>query len=225
MALRTPVRSGTGPRARADGTALEPPRRRVRLPETGMGLLIMIGFALAAVLWHTSTTRREPALALAADIPRGEVLEAGDLTVVYLSSDDPIAHVPPESEGDLVGQVAVADLGTGTLLTRSQVAAGAALGADEGVVGLALDPGQFPALDLRPGDRVNVVSGLPAGGDGGAGGGAARGVLSSGAAVYAVEDLGTEGRQFVSLQMLEAEANRVARAAEESSVRLVLVER
>ena len=225
MALTTRGRNENGTSTRSEGSTLEPPRRRVRLPETAVGLLVMIGFALAAVLWHTSTTRRDPALALATDVRRGDVLEASDLTVVYLSSDDLIAHVPPEAQGDIVGQVAVADLGTGTLLSQSQVAPGSALGVDDGVVGLALDPGQFPALDLRPGDRVNVVTGPPEGGDGSDSSVDAGGVLSSGAAVYAVEDLGTEGRRFVSLQMPETEANLVARAAEQGPVRLVLVER
>jgi hypothetical protein len=41
--------------------------------------------------------------------------------------------------------------------------------------------------------------------------------------VHAVEPLGTQGRQLVSLKMPEDVANRVAAAAERGSVRLVMV--
>ena len=86
--------------------------------------------------------------------------------------------------------------------------------AGEGVVGLALEPGQFPAMAIAPGDVVNVV----APGDGGD-----ETLLAEAAVVFAVEDLGGQGRRFISLRTSEGEANRVAAAAESGPVRLVLV--
>mgnify|MGYP003645988179 CR=1 FL=1 len=123
--------------------------------------------------------------------------------------------------GDVVGRIATTDLEAGTLVTRSQVADRVAIGAGEGVVGLALDPGQFPALGLLPGDRVNVVSAEPVAPEDGED--APSPVLARGGEVFAVEDLGGQGRQFVSLRMSEDDANRVAAAAERGPVRLVLV--
>ena len=49
--------------------------------------------------------------------------------------------------------------------------------------------------------------------------------LEAGYEVYAVEELGTQGRRFVSLKLPETDANRVAAAAERGRVRLVLVGR
>lgn len=223
MALTTPTNvSGNGSRLRSEPTVEPAGRRRARLPELAIGLVLMVAFALGAVLWHMSATEKSPALALSSDVQRGEVIEASDLHVVYVASDDPIAHLPRDASAEVIGRVAVTDLVRGTLLTRGHVAARASLGADEGVVGLALDPGQFPTEGLLPGDLVNVVAAAPEGQVDGAG---SASVLARRAEVYAFDAIGTQGRQFVSLRMPEDVANRVAGAAERGPVRLVLVGR
>jgi Flp pilus assembly protein CpaB len=213
---------GNGAVPLSDTPRLEPPaRQRRRLPELMIGIIVMVVFALGAVLWHSSTTEREAVLALVGDIERGETIAGADLRAVYVASDDPIAHVRQEESGDIVGRIATTDLEAGTLVTRSQVADRVTIGAGEGVVGLALDPGQFPALGLLPGDRVNVVSAEPVAPEDGED--PPSPVLARGGEVFAVEDLGGQGRQFVSLRMSEDDANRVAAAAERGPVRLVLV--
>ncbi len=220
MAVTTPRISDDGAKVRTGSPSIQPAAgRRARLPEMAIGLVLMVGFSLAAVLWHMSATDKVPVLALASDLSRGQVIEPGDLRVVYLATDHPVAHLPRGASGELVGRVAVADLQEGTLVTRSNVVARSPLNPEEGVVGLALDPGQFPAIGLLPGDVVNVVTGLPEGTS--AENWSA--VLARRAEVYAVEPVGTQDRQFVSLKMPEDVANRVAAAAERGSLRLVMV--
>ena len=201
-----------------------PPGRRARVPEFVVGAALFVGFALAAVLWHMSTTDKDPALALAAPVSRGEVVEASDLRVVYLASDDPIARLGRSAATDLVGRVALADLPAGTILTSGSVAPRLSVGPGEGLVGLALDPGQVPATRLLPGELVNIVAG-PAEGAAVAADGRLTAVLASRATVFAVEELRTEGRKLVSVKLPESDANRVAAAAERGPVRLVLVGR
>lgn len=210
-------RSGTG-QLRIE----PPPGRRARLPELVVGTALMIGFALAAVLWHMSSTDRQPALALADSVSRGEVIKASDLRVVYLSSDAPIARLSKGEAAAVVGHSALSDLAAGTLLTRASVAPRLTVGPGEGLVGLSLEPGQVPAANLLPGDVVNVIAGptnavavQPEGGG--------TAVLAARAVVVAVGSTGTQGRRFVSVKLPEAEANRVAAAAERGPVRLVLV--
>lgn len=211
--------NGAGPVR--DTPNLEPPRagRRSRVPELAIGVVLMVASALGAVLWHMSSTSKEPVLALAAEVERGEAIEAADLRVTYLESDDPIAHLPESASASVIGRIAVADLDAGTILTPSQLTERSTLGSGDGVVGLALDPGQFPALGLLPGDRVNVV----AGGTAADAEGDEQLVLAGGAEVFAVEELGNQGRQFISLRMPQDDANRVAAAAERRPLRLVLV--
>lgn len=175
----------------------------------------MVGFALAAVLWHMSSVDRDPVLALASDVARGAVVESSDLEVAYVGSDHDIAHLSEAERASVVGRVALADLEAGTLLTRGMLADEAAVASGEGVVGLALKAGQLPTSTLLPGDRVNVVAGEASSSE----------PLVEAAEVFSVEALdGGDGR-FVALQMPEGPANTVAAAAERGAIRLVLVGR
>ncbi len=219
-ATRRDGRGGSNGNRPSPSPAVSPPRQRVRVPELAVGLLITIVFALGAVLWHLSATTKTPVLATATSVERGEVIEAQDLRVVYLASDDPLVHLASSESAQVIGQVAIVDLAAGTLLTSTVIANGAAVDAGDGVIGLSLEPGQYPALDLAPGDRVNVIGSVdgPTSPDAGVGDMA----LVRGASVYAVEDL-TSGRKLVSILMGETDAERVAAAAGAGGIRLVLV--
>lgn len=204
----------------ADQMRLQPLSRwRERLPEIVLGAGLMTAVALVFVLWHASSTQREPVLALARAVGRGAVIEAGDVRVIYVDSDDPVAHLGGGDRSAVVGRMAAADLPAGALLTRQSVISRPAVAEGEGVVGLALEPGQFPAGDLSVGDVVNVVAG---GGAVGADGRDAS-VVAREAVVYAVEELGNQGNKVVSLKLPATDANRVAAAAEAGPLRLVLL--
>lgn len=206
-------------------------KRRSRLPELVVGVALMVGGSLAAVLWHLSTTDNQAVLALAGPVTRGQVIEASDLRVVYLSSDDPIARLADSQAAEVVGRPARSDMAAGTLLTTDSVVSGPTLAEGEGVVGLALDPGQVPLSRLVPGDIVDVVAPAdpatapPGDGSVDGGAGAPSSTIASGASVYAVEEIGGQGKRFVSIKLPQAEANQVAAAAERGSIRLVLVGR
>jgi hypothetical protein len=198
--------------------ALAPAKtRRVRLPELALGILIVAGGALAAVLWQASSVEREPVLAIRQAVERGEALTADDVRVVFVSTDDPISYLTQDQLPQVLGRVAAADLLEGTLLASGLLLEGAAVDPGEGVVGLALEPGQVPTATLRSWDVVNVVD-AASDGSGGA-------VVAERAEVYAVEELPAEGRVFVSLAMNEVDANAVAAAADGGALRLVLVSR
>ena len=206
--------NGQGAKDRVTELRLEPPaRRRVRVSELLVGAALAVGCALVAVLWHASATERTPVLAVANDVARGDVIAPSDLRVVYVGSDQTIVTLSRNQSAAVVGHVAAVDLEAGTILTAAHVADPQRVEAGEGVVGLALDPGQFPANGLAPGDLVNVVTA----------GDAASKVLAEDAVVFAVESLGGQGRRFVSIRTSEQAANEIAAAAERGPVRLVLV--
>jgi hypothetical protein len=208
---RTTSPNGSGP------VRLAPPRRRVRVPELALGVLVTVGFALGAVLWHLNSVDRVPVLATATAIGRGEVIEAADVRVVYLAADDPVTVLGSSESAAVVGQVASVDLAEGSLLTRDVVEPALTVDPGAGVVGLALDPGQFPTRGLAPGDRVDVVAPTDSSVEG------AQVVLAAGATVYAVEELASD-RLLVSILAGEQDARTVAAAAG-SPLRLVLVNR
>lgn len=208
-------RNGNG---RTASSHVAPPKRRVRLPELAVGILVTVLFALGAVLWHLNATTKVPALAVSTEVRRGEVIESSDLRVIYLASDDMVARLTAADSTSVVGRVALVDLAPGTIVTSALVADAAALGEGEGVVGLALEPGQYPSLGLAPGDRVNVVA--TAEGVAAAEGGPE--VVAHGATVFEVEDLASS-RKLVSILTAEADAEAVAAAASSGGLRLVLV--
>jgi hypothetical protein len=188
----------------------------VRLPELAVGVLVTVAFALGAVLWHLSAVDKVPALAIAGPVERGATITAADVRVVYVATDDPLARLDDSQVSEVVGRVAVVDLPAGTLLTPALVTNAGAIADGEGIVGLALDPGQYPARGLAPGDHVNVVrSGDPTGD-------VEDSVVARGARVFAVEELPSD-RLLVSILADESDAEAVAAAAGQGTLRLVLV--
>lgn len=209
-----PSSNGQGARHAVD---VRPPGRLLRVPELAVGVLVTVVFALGAVLWHLSAVEKVSALVVASRVERGEVIDASDVRVAYVSSDDSLARLDGSQLDRVVGRVALVDLAEGTLLTTSVVADAAAVAEGDGVVGLSLDPGAYPARGLAPGDRVNVVRSAdvadldtdPT-------------VIARDATVFAVDELASD-RLLVSVLAAEADAEAVAAAASAGGLRLVLV--
>ena len=195
---------------------LQPPGRRVQVPQLVVAVLLVTVSALAAVVVFSQASAREPVLALANPVERGQVLEGEDLRVVYVASDDPVATVSSDHLPSLVGRRAVTDLEEGTIVVSGFFVDEETLPPGEGVVGLALSPGEYPTLRLAEGDVVDVVSAVDAPGEPG-------GVLVAGAVVFEVSELGVQGSRFVSLRVPIGAAADLAQAAAAGGVRLVLV--
>jgi hypothetical protein len=184
-------------------------------------MLVVVLFALGGVVWYLRSVDRAPTLAVASGVARGEVVGADDLRVIYVASDDPVAGLRPSESGRVVGMVAVVDLSPGVIVTDDLVAEGARVGADEGVVGLPLEPGQYPAFDLAPGDKVDVVRiGAASSPDDEAG--QSETVVVGPVEVVAVADLAGGERKLVSVLAAKDDAATVA-ALDSGSIRLVLV--
>jgi hypothetical protein len=209
-----------------EGLRLEPPAPapRRRLPELVLGIFLVAGCALAAVLLAVAGRERTPALALAGDLHRGDVLSEDDLDTVYIGSDSQLAFLDPDQASDIVGQAALSELPAGTLVIPEQFAhPDTVLAAGDASIGLALDEGQLPSLNLAPGDQVKVVAGN------GTGQGAAQ-VVADGATVESVTEIqdepGAQARWRVALRLSENDATNLAMAlASNAQIQLVMVER
>jgi len=125
------------------------------VPELVLGVLLVAGCALAAVLWQRSSGATRPALVLAHDVRRGDVLELQDFTSAEMRATG--ARLLPYTDAErLVGRVVAADLSAFTPVTDDLAVETIPLGADESLVGRRLELGQFPE-GLQPGDAVTVV--------------------------------------------------------------------
>lgn len=212
--------SGNGDRQSDGPFRLEAPRRKVAVPQLLVAVFLVAVSALAAVVLFSRAAAREPVLALAQPVERGQIITSDDLQIVYVATDDPISSLSSDSATSLVGLTAVADLEPGTILTPAHFVSRSLLDAGEGVVGMALAPGEYPTLLLAPGDRVDVVLTDRGPAEGSSAG--AETVVRS-AEVFDVAELGTQGDRFISLRMPTADAARVSAAAAAGEVRLVLV--
>ncbi|MPZ28968.1 MAG: hypothetical protein GEV12_21865 [Micromonosporaceae bacterium] len=207
-----------------DPLRVEPPAgaRRARLSWMVLGVLIIAGCALVAAVWAGRVAERTPALALAREVERGQVLTEQDLAVVNVAVDGQLAIIPVEQSAQVVGRSAGASLPAGTLLTERMVGSDPGLGPQDRVVGLALQPGEYPTAALTSGDEVMVIRtpDANAAGEEAAGGT----VLVGSATVYAVEAVGeTSPGLLVSVVVDEPSAAPVASAGAQGRARLVLI--
>ena len=210
----TEARSIPSRRVRGEPGLPAPAARRVRLPQLALGLLLAGGAALAFVLFNAASVQRTPVLALAVDLERGQTIVVEDLQVVQLGIDSPVAVTPADQAELLLGRVAVADLPAGTLLSDGLVSSTSPLLDGGGVVGLALNPGQYPTPRLMVGDLVMVVevSDGPR-------------LLTGTAEVVDIETVATQGQRFISLLTDETTAAEIAAADATGEVRLVAIAR
>lgn len=129
-------------------------RRRPALIGLGVGLLAVCGAGAAYLAQLSGDTTQ--VLAVAADVHRGEIITAEDLTIARAAPDPAVAPVPADRRDGIVGQHAAADLTAGTLLTESAVTSAAVPAAGETVVGVAVTEAQLPQHEMVPGDPVRI---------------------------------------------------------------------
>lgn len=214
-----PAPSGNGQHQRVP---VAPRARDVR--QLAIGLLLVVGSALAFLAWTNGRGGRQPVLAVARPVAAGEVLTAADVTQVRVALAPGLQAIAASRRGATVGRRVAVDLVQGTLLAPGQLGETRRLAPGRAVIGLALKAGQFPE-GLRAGDPVLVVhtagtTPVPGAADGSsvppASGNAAR-VVSIGPA------RDQTGATLVSLELDAAQAPALATAATAGQFSLVLV--
>jgi hypothetical protein len=137
--------------------------RSARLPEIALGVLLVGVFALGSVLWQTSRAKKEQLVVLGHDVSRGSVIADRDLRAVDVNRGTGLDVVRWVDRASIVGRVALVDLPADAPVAPSMVGAIAPPDPANRLVGLRLDAGDYPASDLHPGVRVDVVA-VPAAG-------------------------------------------------------------
>ncbi|MBX9243811.1 hypothetical protein ICW40_03195 [Actinotalea ferrariae] len=120
----------------------------------------------ALVAWLVgAASGRTDVLVMARDVPYGQALVAGDLTLTAVAVDTLVGTVPADQLDAVLGQVAATDLPAGALLSPAQITADAPPGDGEVLVPLPVTSERLPAGGLRAGDRLLVVDAPSAGSD------------------------------------------------------------
>jgi len=197
------------------------------MPWIALGVLLVLGCALAFGVVSSRLGERQAVLAVAREVPAGQVLSVGDLATVNVTVDPGLRPVPASERPSVVGRPAAVPLVPGTLLTSGDLGAPAGLGPDQAIVALALKAGRFPPA-LTPGAQVMVVDTGTADAATPSDGSSAvldDSPLASSATVVEVDRPADEAQDstVVSVRVPASAARRVASAGAADRVALVLL--
>jgi hypothetical protein len=186
-----------------------------------IGVVVVVGCALAFAVAATHLGSRQPVLVVTRAVPAGAVIRDGDLSVVRISTDAALRPVAASQRTSIMGRTAAVPLAAGTLLTASELGPPVGLGAGQAAVGVALKSGQYPP-GLGQGETVRVVDvGAPT--STGAGTTSAGVTVVDSATVTSVSQPGVDGAAttVVGLEVPDVQADRVAALAAAGRIALV----
>jgi hypothetical protein len=121
-----------------------------------VGVLLVIGGALAFADASLHLGSREEVLVVSEPLAAGQVITSSDLETVRVSTGTDLQVIPVGDEASVVGSPVAVPLVAGALLTRTELGSTAPVASGSDVVAVGLKAGQYPP-DLAPGDRVRVV--------------------------------------------------------------------
>ena len=197
--------------------------RRRQLPFVVLGVVLVLGCALAFAETALRTGSREEVLVVTQPVAAGQILSSGDLNVAKVSTGSGVSVVDAEQESSVLGRRTVVPLVAGALLTSSEVGNAAGLDGNDDVVAVGLKAGAFPP-ELAAGDRVEIV---PVTSSSSTGSGTASDSSGSpiGATVLSVEPASADAETptVFSLQVAASDAGEVAELAAADQASLVEV--
>jgi Flp pilus assembly protein CpaB len=200
-------------------------RRHRQLPLVVVGVLLVMGCALAFADASSHAGTREEVLVVAQPLAAGQMLTTGDVQSVAISTGSGLQVVPASEEANVMGHSVAVPLVPGALLTRTEVGAASSVGSGSDVVAVGLKHGAYPP-DLAPGDRVQVVP-VSSSSSASSGGGSVSDTSGTplSATVLAVDSSTAESDNptVFSLQVPKSDADEVAALAAADQASLIQV--
>jgi len=130
-------------------------RRQPLLALASLALVTLCVALFTSIYLHAGS--RVSVLAVAHDVPRGQVITSGDLSVVRISSSPGLYPVPVDDARNVVGRTTAVPLLRGTLFSLGDLTRTGRVARGEAIVGVALKSGQLPAQGVADGDTVDVI--------------------------------------------------------------------
>ena len=189
-------------------------KRSFRLPEVVLGVLLVAGCALGAVLWQRSADSTTTVVVASRPIARGSIIGPDDLRGAQVGGETS-AMISGESAHALLGKVALVDIAANVPMSLSLLSDSQPLGVDEALTSMALKPGDYPP-DLAADDTVRIlVTGRPD-----ATGSAVTTLVDEGALVWAVDESADGAATIVTIRGSLSLATAIAAANEINLVRV-----
>ena len=132
-------------------------RRRWRIPELAIGVVLMCGGALGAILLSRSGDSMVVVVGSARNLERGVQITAQDLIALEVPSSFAASFVSGENAKLLIGQTMLINLNASSPITTAMLSPTVGLLPGEALTSSAIDVGKFPT-DLAVGDSVRVVT-------------------------------------------------------------------
>ena len=132
-------------------------KRQWRIPELAVGLALMLGGALGAILLSRSGDSIVVVAGAANDLQRGQKIAPQDLIAIETPLSLSASFVPESEASSLIGQTLLIDLQASTPLTNSMFSDQQQLLPDEALTSAAIQQGNYP-IDLAVGDQVRLVT-------------------------------------------------------------------
>ncbi|MFD7452808.1 SAF domain-containing protein [Kitasatospora sp. NPDC059827] len=188
--------------------------RRRRPAVLAMAVALIAAGGLGGAVLYNSTGQRVAVLALARDVPWGQVITDDDLVVARIAGDPALRPVSAQDRARAVGLRAATDLKRGAMLTGSDLAQGLTVQPGQIVVGVSAKRTQLPASRLQPGVQIVVVNtpdnGRPD---------------SLAATVITVGRVDTDGSQVVDVAVGTADGPRLAQWVAGGRIQVLLAPR
>ena len=131
--------------------------RRRQLPWVVLGLTVTLTAAIVFALWASSLGNRTAVMVADRDIPAGATVALDDLRAVEVASGPGADFVPMSDLESVVGRTVRSAIPEGSALHPDLMSASSPLDRNMAVVGIVLQPGEYPIAHLSPGQAVGVV--------------------------------------------------------------------
>jgi hypothetical protein len=132
-------------------------KRQWRIPELAVGLALMLGGALGAILLSRSGDSIVVVVGAASDLQRGQKIAPSDLIAIETPLSLSGSFVTESEASSLIGQTLLVDLQASTPLTASMFSDQQQLLPNEALTSAAIQQGNYP-IDLAVGDQVRLVT-------------------------------------------------------------------
>jgi hypothetical protein len=136
--------------------------KRRSVPYAILGVALVAACALGALLTSVSLGSRNAVLALTSTVRAGQVITAGDLRSVQVTSGSGVTVVPASESASVIGQTAAVTVESGSLLTRADLGTSTVPGAGQALLTVLVKFGSY-SVDLAPGAHVAVATGPASG--------------------------------------------------------------
>ncbi|MER7772009.1 SAF domain-containing protein [Kitasatospora sp. NPDC096140] len=188
--------------------------RRRRPAVLAMAVALIAAGGLGGAVLYNSTGQRVAVLALARDVPWGQVITEDDLVVARIAGDPALHPVSAQDRAKAIGMRAATDLKRGAMLTSGDLAQGLTVQPGQIVVGVSAKRSQLPASRLQPGVQLVVVF-TPDNGR----------ADSLPATVITVGRVDTDGSQVIDVAVGTADGPRLAQWVASGRIQVLLAPR